>query len=89
MKIFYVTNARLPTEKAHGLATVKLCEAFARLGADVTIFAPRRINPIHQDARAYYGVAPNFRIRYLPSVDLLWLGFGELFFFLLQLGKSH
>ena len=41
-KIVYVTNARLPTEKAHGLATVKIAEAFADLGYDVDLIAPRR-----------------------------------------------
>ncbi|MDP3727237.1 MAG: glycosyltransferase family 4 protein [bacterium] len=85
MKLFYVTNARLPTEKAHGLATVKLCAAFARQGVAVTIFAPWRINPLRGDLYQYYGVERNFRICYLPSLDLLWLGFGERFFFLVQL----
>ena len=46
MKIFYVTNARLPTEKAHGLATIKLCEAFAKEGIEVTVFCPWRVNPV-------------------------------------------
>ena len=41
-KIVYVTNARLPTEKAHGLATVKIAEAFADLGYEVDLIAPKR-----------------------------------------------
>lgn len=85
MKIFYVTNARLPTEKAHGLATVKLCEAFAKQGVEVTVFAPWRLNSLKADPYEYYGVERNFRIRYLPSIDLLWLPFGKQFFFGLQI----
>ena len=85
MRIFYVTNARLPTEKAHGLATVKLCEALAKKGVEVTIFAPRRINPLRQDIYEYYRAERNFKIIFLPSLDLIWLGFGQRFFFLLQL----
>ncbi len=85
MRIFYITNARLPTEKAHGLATVQLCHAFARQGAEVTIFAPWRSNPLKSDPYEYYGVGRNFRMRYLPSIDFLWLGFGKRFFFLVQL----
>lgn len=85
MKIFYVTNARLPTEKAHGLATVKLCEAFARQGADVTVFAPWRFNRLKADPYEYYGVERNFCIRYLPSIDLLWLPFCKRFWFAIQL----
>src|SRR3989338_269422 len=41
-KIVYVTNARLPTEKAHGLATVKIAEAFVDIGYDMDLIAPRR-----------------------------------------------
>lgn len=85
MKIFYVTNARLPTEKAHGLATVKLCEALAKQGAEVTIFAPRRLNSLRGDVYEYYRAERNFKIFYLPCLDLIWLGFGQRFFFLLQL----
>lgn len=85
MKIFYVTNARLPTEKAHGLATVKLASAFAALGHEVTIFHPWRRNPLLGDVYAYYGVKRNFRIIAIPTVDFLWLGFGERLFFPIQL----
>ena len=85
MRIFYITNARLPTEKAHGLATVKLSAAFVEEGAAVTIFAPWRLNPLREDPYAYYGVARNFRICYLPSLDFLWLPFGKQFFFLVGL----
>ena len=80
-----MTNARLPTEKAHGLATVKLCEAFAQHGINVVIFAPRRMNPLQQDFYDYYRVQRNFRVCFLPSIDFLWLGFGKRFFFLVQL----
>lgn len=85
MRIFYVTNARLPTEKAHGLAIVKLSSAFASQGADVTIFAPWRLNPLQADLYAYYGVERNFLVHYLPSIDLLWLPFGKRFWFTVQL----
>lgn len=85
LRIIYVTNARLPTEKAHGLATVKLAEAFAKAGADVTVVAPWRLNPLREDPFAYYGVARVFRIVLLPSIDLLWLPFGKAVTFPLQL----
>ena len=84
-EIFYVTNARLPTEKAHGLATVKLASAFAAAGVATTVVVPWRWNPIKEDPYQFYGVLKNFRIVRLPSVDFLWLGFGERFWFLVQL----
>lgn len=30
MKLIYITNARIPTEKAHGLQIMKMCESFGR-----------------------------------------------------------
>ncbi len=84
LKIFYVTNARIPTEKAHGLATVKMCEAFAKKGAEVTLFVPWRINPVSEDPYEYYAAERVFKIKTLPSIDMLWLGFGKQFFFAVQ-----
>ena len=43
MKIVYITNARLPTEKAHGVQIVKMSEAFSSLNNDVTIISPNRV----------------------------------------------
>src|SRR5437867_624401 len=85
LRIFYVTNARLPTERAHGLATIKLAEAFAKHGLEVTLFRPWRVNPLRDDLYRYYGVEQNFRVATLPSLDFLWLGFGGRFFFVVQL----
>ena len=66
MKLLYIAHARLPTEKAHGLQIVKMCEAFADAGADVTLVAPARINPIDQDLFLYYRVTRNFTVRFIP-----------------------
>src|SRR3989344_2354492 len=41
MKIIYIANTRLPTEKAHGLATMKICEAFVRAGAELELIVPK------------------------------------------------
>jgi hypothetical protein len=43
LKIVYITNARLPTEKAHGVQIVKMSEAFSGLNNDVTIISPKRV----------------------------------------------
>jgi len=70
MKLIYITNARIPTEKAHGLQIMKMCEAFARNGLDVELIIPKRINPIKQDSFEYYGVKKIFNIRKIFCVDL-------------------
>lgn len=84
-RIIYLTNARLPTEKAHGIAAMKLAEAFAEQGVEVILIHPWRLNPIREDPYHYYGVRRNFSIHTLPSFDFLWLGFGARIFFPIQL----
>lgn len=80
MRLFYITNARMPTEKAHGWQIVKMCQAFARAGADVDLFVSKRRNVIKEDAFSYYGVNKNFSIHYLWCLD--WVKYGRLGFYL-------
>jgi len=86
-KIVYVTNARLPTEKAHGLATVKIAEAFADLGYQTEMIIPARWRK-PEDIFKYYGLRHNFKINKLPTLDLLGNPVSKLLekpFFWLQL----
>ena len=70
-----MANARLPTEKAHGHAIVKMCQAYAQAGLDVELWHPFR----HQDDRRmasttvfdYYGVPEIFGVRTLLNVDVI------------------
>lgn len=75
MKLLYIANARLPTEKAHGLHIVKMCEAFAAQGAEVTLVLPERKNVIQQDIFSYYGIKKNFEVRFVRTLDLANRGF--------------
>ena len=74
MKILYIANIRLPTEKAHGIQIMKMCEAFADIGHKVELIVPWRFNFIKIEPFEYYGVKKNFKITKLPSLDLVWLG---------------
>ncbi|HWP61289.1 MAG TPA: glycosyltransferase [Candidatus Paceibacterota bacterium] len=69
MKIIYLANARIPTEKAHGIAIMRSCEAFARAGSAASLVVPRRRSS-SPDAFAHYGVEKNFRLIFLPTLDL-------------------
>jgi glycosyltransferase involved in cell wall biosynthesis len=71
MKIFYIANARIPTEKAHGVQIMKMCEAFANLNHEVVLIVPRRVSHIAGNAFVYYGLKPSFEIVYLPTLDLI------------------
>ena len=74
MKLLYLSNNRLPTEKAHGLQIVQMCEALAEAGYTVTLAAPRRVNTPEMRAVSslweHYGVARVFAFRRVPCVDL-------------------
>ncbi|MDB5238022.1 MAG: hypothetical protein JWM46_292 [Candidatus Kaiserbacteria bacterium] len=74
MKIIYISNVRLPTEKAHGLQIMKTCEALADLGNEVILYVPTRHNTLEQDEFQYYGVREVFTVRRIWSWDLVRLG---------------
>lgn len=71
MKIRYVTIARLPTDRAHGYAIMKMCEEFASLGHDVELLVPDRHLGISDDPFSYYAIKKNFTLRKLFATDLL------------------
>jgi len=79
-KIIYIANARIPTEKAHGIQIMKMCEAFAKNGAEIDLILPRRFNKIKQDPFEYYGVERVFKIKKIPSLDLLFINIPLTFF---------
>lgn len=71
MKIYYIANARVPNEKAHGIQIAKMCEAFIQAGADLTLVVPSRGSG---NLRQFYGLACEVPIRRLPVVNLQFLG---------------
>lgn len=73
--IIYIANARIPTEKAHGIQIMKMCEAFADLGHKVELVVPSRKNSIKDDPFSYYGVRKNFKIVKLWCLDTVRFGF--------------
>ncbi|MDY7042156.1 MAG: glycosyltransferase family 4 protein, partial [Chloroflexota bacterium] len=73
----YIANARLPTEKAHGVQIMKMCEAFAQGGAEVKLVVPFRVQTAQmrrvRDLWDYYGIRRRFDLIRLPSLDLIFL----------------
>jgi glycosyltransferase involved in cell wall biosynthesis len=93
MRLIYLSNARLPTEKANGYQIMKMCEAFAAHDVSVTLAHPYRVRADSlqpRDAFDYYGVRRAFAMRELPSLDLRALlhdRFQQLWF-LIQVGTN-
>lgn len=73
MKLIFIANSRIPTERAMGTAIMKQCEAFAKAGITVELVVPRRCNSFAEDPFVYHRIDPIFKIRYLPSFDLEFL----------------
>jgi glycosyltransferase involved in cell wall biosynthesis len=73
MKITYLANIRLPTERAHGYQIMKSCEALAREGCEVVLVVPRRRNPLGHDPFGYYHLPKTFTIRFVWSPDFFRL----------------
>lgn len=84
MKILYINNIRLPTEKAHGIQIMKMCEAFAENGASVSLIVPSRKNNIKENAFSYYGVRDIFSLKYVPVFDAVSFFRGLRFGFYVQ-----
>lgn len=73
MRLIYIANVRMPTEKAHGIQMIKMCEAFADERMEVEFVVPKRFNPIKIDPFDYYGVARNFKIKKIFTIDIIGL----------------
>lgn len=76
MNLHYISNARLPSERANTLQTMWMCEAFAAAGAETTLLHPWRAQTkamkAVKDLWAHYGVKRDaFRITRVPALDFL------------------
>jgi len=73
MRLLYLANKRIPTEKAYGLQIVAMCEAFSKLGNVVELVAPTRRSNQGDDVLSYYG-ASGFAFTRIWSLDFYWPG---------------
>jgi len=75
MKLVYIVNARLPTEKAHGYQICKMCEAFALKNIETILLHPfRRQSDAklkNSDIFNYYGINHNFKVIQLHNLDVV------------------
>ncbi len=74
-KIYYVANARMPTEKAHGIQIAKMCEAFIEASADLTLVVPDRATD-PRSLKEFYGLRLDVPIVRLPALN--WYNGGRI-----------
>ncbi len=78
MKLTYIANARVPSEKAHPYQVLKMCEAFSKQGVTVDLILPYRLQTTSglkevKDYWSYYGIERIFKVAKLPSLDVIWI----------------
>ena len=71
MRLVYLTDAQIPSRATNAMQVMRMCAAFARHGADVTLVHPHRFGNKPEgfdgDVFGFYGVPRSFRIRTLPT----------------------
>lgn len=65
MKIWYISDSVLPSERANGVNIVKMCESFSKLGHDVTLVLPS-LSSIKGDIIDYYNIKYPINVVYIP-----------------------
>ena len=77
MKVVYIANMRLPTEKAHGYQIFQMCQAFVKQGCSLELIVPYRKNEKElseiQDVFTYYNIKENFFIKKVFAIDTIFL----------------
>ena len=71
MKIFYLSNERIPSGYANTIQQMRMCEAFGDTGLDVKLILPfyfELAKKSRDEIREFYGVKNNFKIITLPSL---------------------
>jgi glycosyltransferase involved in cell wall biosynthesis len=74
MKIIYISDIRMPTEKAHGLQIMKTSESLGRLGHEVVLYIPDWNSATEKEILDYYGLSNSVSIKKVKSWNLIKLG---------------
>lgn len=76
MKIVYVSRSVIPSRTANSIHVMRICQAFAQLGHEVTLLAPVNTKLEEkgvEDIFAYYGTEKIFTLRKLFSPNIKFL----------------
>ncbi|MCF8111442.1 MAG: glycosyltransferase family 4 protein [Desulfobacteraceae bacterium] len=68
MKIAYLSSSAIPSRTANSIHVMKMCQAFAKNGHEVKLFAPNKKNDLEagiEDVFAFYGVEKCFELKKL------------------------
>jgi glycosyltransferase involved in cell wall biosynthesis len=70
MKITYITNSRIPSERANSIQIIEMCKAFSKTGVELELILPKRFNSKRENIYGQYGLEKGlFTISYIPCID--------------------
>lgn len=74
MKLYYISASILPSVQANSVHVMKMCQAWADQGHQVSLFAAKANNYTDEKIYDYYGVKPNFDLRFIKRLNIkgLW-----------------
>lgn len=77
-KLIYITNTRMPSEKANTYQSIQMCNSFAKVYDEVQMWVPNGINteemkPYESDPYGFYGIEKTFEIKKLFTIDYWWI----------------
>jgi len=85
MKISYITNARIPTEKANGIQIMENCGAISKISdIEVSLVSAKRSKVNIQNPFEYYNINKTFEFKRIFCLDFLWLPVFKLASFIIQ-----
>lgn len=79
--LFMIFHGRFPSEKAASIFVAQSAEAYAQENISVTLVVPRRYKRSKLDPYSYYNVEKNFKVVFLPTIDLLFFIFPKVISF--------
>ena len=68
MKIIYLSTSTVPSKSANSIHVMKMCQAFAKGGHDVTLITQKKAKTEFISDYEYYGVQPLFKIKKYRSL---------------------
>ncbi len=66
MKVVYIANSQIPSQSANSIQVVKMCEAIAKLGHEVSLFIRNKKEDYRDDIFRFYGLENIFEIKRTP-----------------------
>ncbi len=64
----------MPTERAHGIQIMEMCQAFSNLGYEVELVVTNRATGVTEDPFVFYDIPESFKITKLWCLDAIRLG---------------